>query len=72
MINPLKWWFSRNPYNPAILQPVKPISVSPELDKATSESVIRQKRSALHSRDLTSSVVTLHEDLLKLIEGKRA
>lgn len=72
MINPVKWFLGRRPYVPAVLHPVKPITVDPELDKATSESVIRQKKAELHSRALASSVVTLHEDFLKLIEGKRA
>lgn len=67
----LKKWFDRKPYVPAILQEVKPKVVDPDLDRLTKESGQRNEILAQQSRNMTASVVSLHDDLLKFL-GQRA
>lgn len=66
-----KRWFNRNPYIPAIMLDVEPTVIDPDLAKLTQESTARSEKHALRSRSLSLSVVSLHEDLIKIL-GQRA
>lgn len=71
-MNLLKWWLNRKPFVPSILTKVDPIVVDPLLEGATEASIQRAEKAALKTRNTTASVVTLHQEVLRLIEGNRA
>lgn len=70
-MNPLKWWFNRKPYIPAISIPVQATPLDQSIANKTASSQARSDLAVAKSRNLTLSVLAMHQDLLRIIEGGR-
>lgn len=73
MPNPLKWWFNRKPYRPAILDRLNAVEPSPlnaELATQIEKSAQRSDIMVRQSRNMALTVVGMHGDLLRMFEGK--